>query len=397
VTSMFHPLLESDGIEFCWFLHYLSRAVFVAVGLLEYALRGNGRPGRSGQHTVLIEIRRHGASALPLFLRVGRVMNIESLLALPLSSLVSSLESLRLSSLDSPGTFVAAACLLEASSIKAGNVHPQANFDDMDYTHFRLSAEVTGKAVDQLLRSQAGIDPSIRSTSVGDCIFEMAIATKQRVGVNTNLGTLILLGPLIVASQQRLTSVVDIDELRRSVANVLANLSPRDAERVYQSIQVANPGGLGKSNQMDANNEPPANILDAMRFAQHKDDVAKQWVTDFEVVFALAKRLRDFVDSQTLKGRNWFEAISSVQIEYLAANFDSLIARKNAPDIAADVQRRASQLLSVRSTSSIDYQQKWNEFDDFLRADSNRRNPGTTADLLAAALYVAIVCEASSH
>ncbi len=320
-------------------------------------------------------------------------MNIESLLALPLSSLAS----LRLSQSDSPGTFVAAACLLEATSIKAGNVHPQANFDNMDYAHFRQSAEVSGKAVEQLFQSSAATDPSADSTSVGDCIFKMAIATKQHVGVNTNLGTLILLGPLIVASQQRLTSVVDFDQLRQSVANVLCNLSPRDAEGVYRSIQVARPGGLGQSNQMDANNEPPSNILDAMRFAQHKDDVAKQWVTDFEVVFELAKRLCDFVDSQTLKVRNWFEAISSMQIEYLAANVDSLIARKNDPDIAIEVQRRASQLLSIRSTPTIDYQQKWNEFDAFLRADSNRRNPGTTADLVAAALYVAILCEASSY
>ncbi|MFN5467079.1 MAG: hypothetical protein ACK5AM_03065 [Pirellulaceae bacterium] len=30
-------------------------------------------------------------------------------------------------------------------------------------------------------------------------------------------------------------------------------------------------------------------------------------------------------------------------------------------------------------------------FDQWLRADGNRRNPGTTADLIAAALMVALV------
>ncbi len=318
-------------------------------------------------------------------------MNIESLLALPLSSLAS----LRLSRSDSLGTFVAAACLLEASSIKAGNVHPQANFNNMDYSHFRLSAEVIGKTIDQMLLSPTGMDPTNNITSVGDCIFQMAIATKQSVGVNTNLGTLILLGPLLVATQNINTSIVDFTELQRSVADVLANLTPRDSEEIYKSIQAANPGGLGTSNQMDANKQPPADILEAMRFSQHKDDVAKQWVTDFETVFSLARRLRDLVDAQTLASRHWLEAISSVQIEYLAANVDSLIARKNDHDLAIEVQRRASQLLSIRSTSSFDYRQQWNEFDDFLRADGNRRNPGTTADLLAAALYVAIVCDAS--
>jgi len=318
-------------------------------------------------------------------------MNIDSLLALPLSSLAS----LRLPHNDSLGTFVAAACLLEASSVKAGNVHPQANFDNMDYSHFRLSAAVIGKRVEQLFQSPIQIDPCKNITSVGDCIFEMAIATKQSVGVNTNLGTLILLGPLLVATEKLAPNIVDDKELQRSVANVLSNLTTTDSEGVYKSIQIANPGGLGTSNQMDANKQPPTNVLEAMRFAHHKDDVAKQWVTNFETVFSLARRLRELIDAQKLESRNWLEAISSVQIEYMAANVDSLIARKNNLDLANEVRRRASQLLSIRSTSSSGYQQQWIEFDAYLRADGNRRNPGTTADLLAAALYVAIVCEAS--
>ncbi|MCY2973627.1 MAG: triphosphoribosyl-dephospho-CoA synthase [Planctomycetota bacterium] len=318
-------------------------------------------------------------------------MNIESLLALPLSSLAS----LRLSRGDRLGTIVAAACLLEASSVKAGNVHPQANFDNMDYSHFQLSAEVVGKTVDQIMFSPTQIDPSKNITSVGDCILQMAVATKQRVEVNTNLGTLILLGPLLVATQKLAPKIVDEKELQRSVAHVLSNLTTTDSEGVYQSIQVANPGGLGASNQMDVNKQAPTNILEAMRFAQHKDDVAKQWVTNFETVFSLARRLRELVDSQTSTSRNWLEAISLIQIEYLAVNVDSLIARKNSLDLANEVQRRADQLLSIRSTSSSDYHQQWIEFDAFLRADGNRRNPGTTADLLAAALYVTIVCEAS--
>jgi triphosphoribosyl-dephospho-CoA synthase len=319
-------------------------------------------------------------------------MNIESLLALPLSSLAS----LRLSRSDSLGTIVAAACLLEASSIKAGNVHPQANFDNMDYSHFRLSAEVTGETVDHLLLSPTCIDRSKNITSVGDCIFQMAVATKQKVEVNTNLGTLILLGPLLVATQKLPPNIVDDKELQRSVADVLSNLTTTDSEGVYKSIQVANPGGLGTSNQMDANKQAPTNILEAMRFAQHKDDVAKQWVTNFYAVFSLARRLRDLVNAQTSTSRNWLEAISLIQIEYLAVNVDSLIARKNNLDLANEVQRRASQLLSIRCTSSSDYHQQWIEFDSFLRADGNRRNPGTTADLLAAAIFVAILCEASA-
>jgi len=331
-------------------------------------------------------------------------MNIESLLALPLSTLTS----LRLSRRDSCGTFVAAACLLEASSVKAGNVHPQASFDNMDYGHFRLSAEVTGKTIDGLFSK--ALDTRSKAPSVGDCIYEMTQATSQQVGVNTNLGTLILLGPLLVATHKLDSNFIDYKDLQQSVSSVLATLNRTDSEAIYKSIQIANPGGLGTSNQMDALKEPPASILDAMSFAQQKDDVAKQWVSDYEAVFSLAMRLRELVDGQKQESPDWLEAISLAQIEYLASNVDSLIVRKNNNELAVEVRRRAEELISLRSSTLLsstllssaslksdllEYQQQWNEFDDFLRADGNRRNPGTTADLLAAACYVSLVCEAS--
>ena len=331
-------------------------------------------------------------------------MNIESLLALPLSSLAS----LRLSRCDSLGTFVAAACLVEASSIKAGNVHPHASFDNMDYGHFRLSAEVIGKTIDTLFSKT--LDTRSKAPSVGDCIYEMTFATRQQVGVNTNLGTLILLGPLLVATHKLDSNVIDYTELQQSVSRVLATLNRTDSEAIYKSIQIANPGGLGTSKQMDAHNEPPASILDAMSFAQQKDDVAKQWVSDYEAVFSLAMSLRELVDGQKQQSPDWLEAISLAQIEYLASNVDSLIVRKNNIELAIEVKRRAEKLISLRSSTLssstlsssaslqsdlLDYQQQWIEFDDFLRADGNRRNPGTTADLLAAACYVSLVCEAS--
>ena len=50
-------------------------------------------------------------------------------------------------------------------------------------------------------------------------------------------------------------------------------------------------------------------------------------------------------------------------------------------EIAVDVQRRA-QTIDLDDPASIA------SFDDSLRADAHPLNPGTTADLIAAALYV---------
>jgi triphosphoribosyl-dephospho-CoA synthase len=323
-------------------------------------------------------------------------MNIESLLALP----IDELASLQLSRSDSTGTFVASACLLEATSVKAGNVHPSSNFDNMDYGHFRLSAAVTGQAIDAL--SSDNTAEPLEAPSVGNCIYEMTLATKQHVGVNTNLGTLILIGPLVVAAKLLGSTASTQVELQLSLSQVLGSLNETDSRAVYESIRLANPGGLGTSPKMDAHQEAPRSILDAMILASPKDDVAKQWVSNYQDVFSLAKRIQSLRNDKDFSRRNWLEAISIAQIEYLASHVDSLIVRKNNFQLAVEIKRRAEHLVSIRATGSSEgsfdesnYQSQWNELDEFLREDGNRRNPGTTADLLAAATFVALICEAN--
>jgi triphosphoribosyl-dephospho-CoA synthase len=61
---------------------------------------------------------------------------------------------------------------------------------------------------------------------------------------------------------------------------------------------------------------------------------------------------------------------------------DTLIVRKLGPDMAAEVSRRATDVLAgVEPIES---------FDDWLRSDGHRRNPGATADLLTAALFISL-------
>jgi len=317
-------------------------------------------------------------------------MDINALVAIPLGSLAE----LQLSAEDSLGTFAAAACLLEASAIKAGNVHPHASFQDMEYSHFRKSAETVGRTVDQYFHRDG-------NPTVGKCIHELALATKHSVGVNTNLGTLILLGPLLLAAKSLAAKGFDASRCSRqafqqSVASILKKLDHSDSKWIYKSIALVNPGGLGKSQEMDAHASPPESILDAMRFAQAKDDVAKQWVTDFEIVFSLANRLDHSRWSHTETiGTDWLRMISDIQIEYLSNHIDSLIARKNGTEVASEVKHRAFRLNGLRMAKDVEFDSSWREFDAFLRADGHRLNPGTTADLIVAAMFVALIFSAS--
>jgi triphosphoribosyl-dephospho-CoA synthase len=65
-----------------------------------------------------------------------------------------------------------------------------------------------------------------------------------------------------------------------------------------------------------------------------------------------------------------------------------LIQRKCGPAVAKDASDRAAIVLATDEPGRAAYQQALSELDDWLRADGHRRNPGTTADLIAAGLFV---------
>jgi triphosphoribosyl-dephospho-CoA synthase len=74
----------------------------------------------------------------------------------------------------------------------------------------------------------------------------------------------------------------------------------------------------------------------------------------------------------------------------LAAYPDSLIARKCGPETAARAAAIAQRVLAAGMPGDEDYLLELGEFDFWLRSDGNRRNPGTTADLIAAGLFVVL-------
>jgi len=83
-------------------------------------------------------------------------------------------------------------------------------------------------------------------------------------------------------------------------------------------------------------------------------------------------------------------AVIDSQLRWLAEYPDSLIARKNGPGVAADVQQRAADVLKFDGIASPEGRRAGVELDRFLRSDGNKLNPGTTADLITACLFVAL-------
>jgi triphosphoribosyl-dephospho-CoA synthase len=209
-------------------------------------------------------------------------------------------------------------------------------------------------------------------------ILESVLATQKCVGRNTNLGVILLLAPLAAVP----TNLCLID----GVGEVLKRLSQDDAELAYRAIRLAHPGGMGQVEEQDIAGLPTMTLLEVMRLAADRDLIARQYADDFSIVLEFgAPYLEKVADFK----RHWEPAIIGLQLELLSRHPDSLIARKCGMETAAEASRRAAAVLNAARPGTREAQEELNRFDRWLRADGNRRNPGTTADLIAAVLFAA--------
>lgn len=252
------------------------------------------------------------------------------------------------------------ACLWEATAPKPGNIYRGADFEDATYADFLTSAAVIGPTI--------ALAPT---HGVGHAVLESIKAIHAAVGTNTYLGTVLLLAPLAaVPSDQSLVG---------GVCKVLDSLSVEDTQLVYEAIRLANPGGLGKVNEADVRAAAPQiTLIEAMQLAADRDLVARQYANNFAEIFQAASHIER---TKEPLGRGIVRAF----LELLAAEPDTLIIRKCGLAKSQEVSQYAASVLQY---SGEDYEAALADFDFWLRADGHRRNPGTTADIIAAALFV---------
>lgn len=265
----------------------------------------------------------------------------------------------------STGQCATLACLLEVSAPKPGNVHRGADFEDLTFYDFATSAVAIGPAMEAAVER-----------TVGQTVLAAIQATRSAVGTNVNLGTVLLLAPLAAVPRN--------EPLDGGVQAVLAGLGPEDARDVYQAIRLAQPSGLGRVQDHDVSGDPPDNLLDAMRLAAVRDMIARQYAEGFRQVLHVALPwLREGLD----RGWSLPDAIVRTQMHLMAEFPDSLIARKCGPQIARQSAEIAAAVLRSGVPGEETYHGALADFDFWLRSDGHRRNPGTTADLIAAALF----------
>ena len=293
------------------------------------------------------------------------------------------------------------AILLEASAHKPGNVSLVTNFENTRFEHFLASA-VAATPFFELAAEQGTAVAEGKSSVTGirlgrlikDCVAEV---DAWQHGGNTLLGTIILLSPIAVAAG--MTSVGKgfcIRRLRKTLKHVVESTTPADAVDLYEAIKIANPGGLGGAPDLDIND--PASearilrenvtLFQVFKTAEKYDTICSEWVNNYPVTFdmaypSLAKRLGDSTDLN--------EAIIHTFLEVLANVPDTFIARKVGLERSQKVSANARRVLDLGGLKTASGTRSLHRFDQQLRRSNNLLNPGTTADIIGAALSLCVL------
>lgn len=283
-----------------------------------------------------------------------------------------------LASPDEVGAAAVLACLLEASAPKPGNVSPGVHFRDTRYEDFLASAAAIGPAM-----ARAADVP------LGDTIRSAVDATSRWTRANTNLGIVLLLAPLaraaLLATRRGPRHAVP---LRAALQDVLSGTTVHDAAQAYKAIHTAHPGGLGTAPDQDIEATPTVTLTAAMALAKDRDDVAREYATGFAITFdTAAPALR----AARAAGLDWTLAIVEAYLSVLAQRPDTLIARKLGPEAAGLVSVHAAECLALGGVRTEAGRAAVAALDADLRDPDNARNPGTTADLTAAAIFVSLL------
>ena len=295
----------------------------------------------------------------------------------------------------------AIAALLEVSGYpKPGNVHRTQDFGETRYEHFLVS----GALISPLLREIARRGNCAQKNQIGLGDLQLGAQILKGVkanlewqkGGNTNLGILLMSIPLACAAGMMIDHPSpSISLLRSNLGLIIKNSVSDDTINLFEAIQLANPGGLGQVDKFDAIKTPAktlkkeqVNLYEIFKLSADRDNIAKEWITEFQITFEVGypSFKQTFLETKDIN-----VAVVHCFLKILATFPDTLICRKHGTALAERVRHEAKAILE-KGGLLTNKELLWN-FDQQLRKQSGRPkiNPGTTADLTAASIMVALL------
>lgn len=261
------------------------------------------------------------------------------------------------------------ALLLEVSGTpKPGNVDRHREYEELRFEQFIAGA--------------VGALPGLRMAAEGATLgaaFERAIdGMSDQSGGNTQFGAILSLIPLVpAAAKDRLTpagvtSIVEVTTVEDACKFYRAfehvDIAVEDPPETHEQLDVRRP-----DTAVTALRERELTLADIMELSAERDGVAAEWISGFERSFEAAGWLLE--DDGPV-----YKRASRAYLRMLAREPDTFVETRNGKAVAQEVTERARAVL--------DGEEEPEELArEFVARDIN---PGTTADLTAAAIFIAL-------
>lgn len=278
------------------------------------------------------------------------------------------------------------AAILETSSFKPGNVDPLHDFRDTKYGDFLSGSIAIGSAIGDsaILGFMAGKgEISLSEIGIGGNIKKaVSDVRKSHRGGNTHLGIAMLFVPISAGAGVCIGENSDIQKsLSGNIKEIIKNSTIDDSINFYNAIKIANAGGL--KGKLIERNIP---FHELMKISAKKDRIAEELSNGMRVVFytGLPYLKKFYKESKDVR-----EAITRTYLQTLAEFPDTLIAKKAGPEIAKKISKNAKLVLKGRKNIE--------DLDRELRSGDNKLNPGTTADIVAASVFVWFLVNNGKH
>lgn len=275
-----------------------------------------------------------------------------------------------------------ARCAVLAMVLEVSGTPKPGNIDrDHDYVSTKY---------EDFLASAVGVCPimekACREGGIGSLILEASgESVRWQGGGNTHFGAYILLFPLIKAAAQgplnklrenaidivKDTTVEDAVDFYRAFSMVDVRMKePEDLTAVEKELDVRSGGSLEELGRRGIT------MFDIMQISAKNDMVAREWVDGFRRSFEAAEKICSKRKFSTMN-----DATVLTYLELLAEEPDTFVAKKYNMDKALYVQGLAIDVLERRMTLE----------ELSRRLFIEKINPGSTADIVIAGLFIALL------
>ena len=256
-----------------------------------------------------------------------------------------------------------------AGTPKPGNVDRARDHPDLRFEQFLAGAVGAGRAL------RAAPEPPVGET------FERAVAgMADAAGTNTQFGALLLLVPLCYAAERGAGPTTPEDA--RAVVEGTTVDDACSFYRAFEHVDVAvddPPEGMDDldvrrgAGAVPAVRERGLTLAALMERSADRDGVAREWTSGFERSFRAAEWVRDGDGSAGDRAAGAF-------LRLLANEVDTFVATTSDEAAAREATERARAAVAGEEEPAA------------LAAEFVRRgiNPGTTADITAAGLFLAL-------